>query len=1539
MVSYNVKLHEEEAPPGGTSHSSKTGDEWDRSNKTAYNWSASKPNSQSSIGKWTTQQRDPAGKQVLDHSKAFANTNDMQLPMEKSGFDRLDTLVNLSVIHKKRAGDIGKTLIKIGQLTVQAGLKMTQTHVDSSATRNQGRNANDIGRRLIAIGHKIHARGERVLKTAVVAHMAKPTRKQGKNRARNHITKKGAVQPVTPSIKMVPLCSHGQTHHDVTLLGGFHAGKYIAHGKVDNMRACIKTCCAIHTCNVAFMVREECYSVTCTHTALCSHVRAHNAQKYNPQLVYIWRKSPRGRKMHGRSLKSHKTRRQRHYGSHAIHGKRQRSDRHTKWTETRITSGVQRHRSVPSENAPVGVRWQGPKVKNLPITRSKTKALTSQSSRHAIVNGMVKEKVKTKPGAKIPYGHSLKPRHMTKSRRTKVAHAMTAKRSRGKNSRSRAGAVLCPRTAVETNVSLPAGVKTGNFSYVGEVSNVEECVKVCCLASNCDMAFMLNQSCYTVQCADESVCETTPNLLGNYRTKAVRITKRFKPVGLKSRNIIIKKASADRGSDRGDYKPKVSKHHISVSSTHSEIQGTNLVKSESPAMMRNPTDPSPFYVDSSINKRKQRTSPRKNQVSQILKILEEKIYKLEHSDDSAVTSGSEDIIGDMDQENFSEGTVNPSPSTSDPVASALGLHHENWRSSARQGEPLKNQRSRARKKVGIVVSAINANNTKTFEQGGVVESEKDPGFEQSKGGAIARGIQPSERDLLPKVTATSSVSTTGSSSGDTSRTDKLAHLSLIIKFSPTIVRQLVHTTVSHESSAQNIGGRDSMLTSERDITTRDGLRNPLKWDSLDKSSREQLPPGMASRNMPAMKVSMSQDLSGSGEEMDNDGRKLSAQEEQMPHSTNQDDNLAVDSLIGKPFYQTSGEGKVSSYGEEFGFASGMDFTDVESSALSGSGAFGSASDETISSPTLGISSGQNIASKVYQIPQESAIPLNNSGQLCISREHFVNATLRGGFGAGNFTFAAKVNSPQDCVSLCCDSEFCDLGFVISNRCFLVRCFEKVLCDAIPAMHPLNYNPHIYYISRTNNSSKVQDPNKGTSLSRNTSFTNKSNTDRSTDKYYIAINLAPQIPESEMQTTKTNSSSIQQAQALIGHRPGFASNESKAIASRDNSSPALPTRLNTAPLTPTSVPVTPSYSPSTVQQEQNKLKAIESIGDSSIIINFEPQPERGAASGITSGSEQGDTSSSFSGSIASGLESVVETRNDSVAGEAEDQQTLPTGRRRFVGERIVVKVPDELVESVRNNVDYNDTEEHRQNITREAQQRLCSAGQTIRDVSFKHGRLSGNFTELGHLQNISDCASRCCQSESCDVAFMLGKNCYSVQCFSKQSCETVIIHGSHFNPSMVFVYRDIATSRTNEVRAENSTSPRRLHNTSDLQSRVLQTPKASVGVIKKGRDQTKDDFSERTHPCRFSQVFNEVALRGGSQAGNFNFVQDVYDIRSCKEKCCDQDMCDLVLMLRQNCFLVTCRDTKNCESIAATPSEYHPRIAYKLTRGPGKCIAV
>ena len=66
---------------------------------------------------------------------------------------------------------------------------------------------------------------------------------------------------------------------------------------------------------------------------------------------------------------------------------------------------------------------------------------------------------------------------------------------------------ICKSNVISYDVTLRGGKHAGKYKTFGEVDNMAECIHICCVEKQCDVAFMINGICFTVQCHSEEACE------------------------------------------------------------------------------------------------------------------------------------------------------------------------------------------------------------------------------------------------------------------------------------------------------------------------------------------------------------------------------------------------------------------------------------------------------------------------------------------------------------------------------------------------------------------------------------------------------------------------------------------------------------------------------------------------------------------------------------------------------------------------------------------------------------------------------------------------------------------------------------------------------------------------------------------------------------------------------------------------------------------------------------------------------------------------
>ena len=79
---------------------------------------------------------------------------------------------------------------------------------------------------------------------------------------------------------------------------------------------------------------------------------------------------------------------------------------------------------------------------------------------------------------------------------------------------------------------------------------------------------------------------------------------------------------------------------------------------------------------------------------------------------------------------------------------------------------------------------------------------------------------------------------------------------------------------------------------------------------------------------------------------------------------------------------------------------------------------------------------------------------------------------------------------------------------------------------------------------------------------------------------------------------------------------------------------------------------------------------------------------------------------------------------------------------------------------------------------------CGQSEIEHNVTLRGGIRAGYFRKLAQYVAMKLCVELCCEEKGCDVAFMTGRNCYGVQCFSEEQCQSIPTKG--FPSEQIFV---------------------------------------------------------------------------------------------------------------------------------------------------------
>ncbi|XP_065681083.1 uncharacterized protein LOC100203833 isoform X13 [Hydra vulgaris] len=182
--------------------------------------------------------------------------------------------------------------------------------------------------------------------------------------------------------------------------------------------------------------------------------------------------------------------------------------------------------------------------------------------------------------------------------------------------------------------------------------------------------------------------------------------------------------------------------------------------------------------------------------------------------------------------------------------------------------------------------------------------------------------------------------------------------------------------------------------------------------------------------------------------------------------------------------------------------------------------------------------------------------------------------------------------------------------------------------------------------------------------------------------------------------------------------------------------------------------------------------------------------------------------------------------------------------------------------------------------------ICADSPINYNVTLRGGVHSGKFIELGEGINMRECVSKCCDTPLCDVAFMFSDKCYAVGCFDEASCQAVIAKPSNLNPKLAYV-------------------------TKYRPNTVLSLDSATSGILFDINNENPKTCDPET--IEHGPVHVNKTLSGGMKYGYYSYLGKAYDIKSCLSKCCESGKCDMAYLVnKEQCFSVRCLTPELCE---------------------------
>ena len=73
------------------------------------------------------------------------------------------------------------------------------------------------------------------------------------------------------------------------------------------------------------------------------------------------------------------------------------------------------------------------------------------------------------------------------------------------------------------DVTLKGGISAGEFNDKGNVKDINECANYCCGDDNCNVAFVIKDTCFNIKCKDYENCSLKSAISRHYNPRIVYV--------------------------------------------------------------------------------------------------------------------------------------------------------------------------------------------------------------------------------------------------------------------------------------------------------------------------------------------------------------------------------------------------------------------------------------------------------------------------------------------------------------------------------------------------------------------------------------------------------------------------------------------------------------------------------------------------------------------------------------------------------------------------------------------------------------------------------------------------------------------------------------------------------------------------------------------------------------------------------------------------------------------------------------------------------
>ena len=448
--------------------------------------------------------------------------------------------------------------------------------------------------------------------------------------------------------------------------------------------------------------------------------------------------------------------------------------------------------------------------------------------------------------------------------------------------------------------------------------------------------------------------------------------------------------------------------------------------------------------------------------------------------------------------------------------------------------------------------------------------------------------------------------------------------------------------------------------------------------------------------------------------------------------------------------------------------------------------------------------GRKTQSDWKKINMSASSPISKPGNSrCEIGERHENASLRGKVRAGLFTPTGPVKDGKECARRCCNNAKCDMALVVNYECYTVECFHWTLCQIVPYEGSSEFKSEVIGIARlqshNHNSSEIEVTHD---------FQNSSGQiDKSRPK--ITSSPSASLPQNETRKTpykvktsqsKVSSKQMHQSENLtkpMQHQFDYAQPKdyrTRMIQKKEMTCQNV-VKNGTGELKPGSWKLSGSTNSSDKCVDlccsQNGCDLAFQIGEACYALAC-----------------YNDSRGCNPLAIPVGLSYLRLKRRQKLASKSVTDSMEKLNKADDVSKRTRLPKKNHMSEkhiAVPQNKDilsslsrvsvapgYSElpplTQQSNSSVDDDEKlSNLCTYS-VKRDMFFSAGHNAGEFKRAKHVDDISTCGYKCCNSTACDVAYMVENICFLVKCKDMISCELVPVKNLEYSSFFILVTR-------------------------------------------------------------------------------------------------------------------------------------------------------